>query len=149
MILPIGKEWSSLKKLMVAVAIAKSKIENLLKGKFSSGTSGTVTITVNGETITASGTASSTTTFRSDSVDVTEGEKYRLTGCPSGGGNNTYRLDVRDTSGNIISGLNYDSGNGATFTVPERTTQIKIGIRIASGVDTSGLVFKPVLVKTT
>ena len=129
--------------------VLKQIAENMLTDKFTTGTFGTVTFTVDGGAVKTSGTASSITAFRSDAVSVTEGQEYKLTGCPSGGGNSTYRLDVRDTSGNIIDGLNYDSGSGATFTIPTGTTQIKIGIRIASGVDTTGLVFMPILVKST
>lgn len=122
---------------------------NLLTNKFTTGTSGTVTFTAESGSVKTNGTASSTTTWRSDAINVTAGTEYKLTGCPSGGGNSTYRLDVRDTSGNIIEGLNYDAGSGATFTIPTGTTQIKIGIRIANGVDTNGLVFIPILVKST
>lgn len=122
---------------------------NLMTNKFTTGTSGTVNFTAESGSVKTSGTASSTTTWRSNAINVTAGTEYKLTGCPSGGGNSTYRLDVRDTSGNIIEGLNYDAGSGATFTIPTGTTQIKIGIRIANGVDTNGLVFIPILVKST
>lgn len=123
--------------------------ENLLAGKFASGKSGAITYTVNDDgSILTTGTSTSTAVLRSDGINVTEGETYKLYGCPNGGGIDTYRLDVRDSEGNLISTLPYDIGSGATITIPSGTTTIKIGIRIAAGNDVSGLIFKPILAKS-
>ena len=100
---------------------------NLLKGKFSSGKSGSVTFTVNDDgSVSTDGTSTSTAVLRSDGISVDEGGTYKLYGCPHGGDNSTYRLDVRDSDGNIINSLPYDIGNGANITIPSGTTTIKI-----------------------
>ena len=67
---------------------------------------------------------------------------YTLSGCPSGGSDNTYCMRVATNSGNTI--LVTDTGNGGTFTVNADTT-IRAYIRIASGTTVTNLIFKPML----
>ncbi len=83
----------------------------------------------------------------SPSVTVDAGTTYILSGCPSGGGLSTYRLDIRDSSGvNLDSELSdkVDHGNGITFT-PSTTHDIRIAVRLNSDVTVSNQSFYPML----
>ena len=58
---------------------------------------------------------------------------YILSGCPSGGGSNTYLIDIRNSVGGTeISGISGDTGSGSQFTITEPLTAY-LNIRIASG----------------
>ena len=77
-----------------------------------------------------------------------EGLSYILTGCPSGGGLSTYgiRYYTRNSSdGNITNA--YDSGSGATFTIPSGSGyDHDYGfIRVYSGATVDNLIFKPMI----
>lgn len=101
-----------------------------------------VTFTVkNDGTITINGTATADIYFFLNEVKYVAGKSYRLSGCPSGGGQKTYILydDAKSVK---------DFGNGTTFSFPE-TTMGKIYIFIAQGVTVSNLTFKPMLKKGT
>lgn len=73
---------------------------------------------------------------------VIGGETYRLRGCPSGGSNNTYRLDLRTApyGGTVVC---VDTGEGVIFT-PESTGYLYPIIRIGNGT-TVNLTFEVVL----
>ena len=68
---------------------------------------------------------------------------YILTGCPNGGGENTYQLFVR--AGN--STYYYDNGNGVVFPVLNATTSVHANIIIKSGttIPAGGITFKPMI----
>ncbi|MBQ1297162.1 MAG: hypothetical protein IIY21_24165 [Clostridiales bacterium] len=117
---------------------------NLLKNEATTQTVSGVTFTVNSDgTITANGTATS---------DIIEAigifnyvpESLTLTGCPSNGAWNTYRLDIRNEN-NIQYGNYLDTGNGVTFTPSENYTYVCL--RIGNGTTVSNIVFKPMLRK--
>lgn len=88
-------------------------------------------------TISVQGTATATTIISPQSsggalaFSLSVEKAYRLRGCPVGGGNETYRLEIRDS---LSSGttLCIDTGNGAIFAVSESGLYYPI-IRIASG----------------
>ena len=115
--------------------------------KGASGTSSTgLTFTVNDNgSVTIKGTASATN-FWGVQFTIPAGT-YILNGCPSGGGGNTYLIDVRNTVGGTgISGINADVGNGSTFTINSELTAY-LNIRTASGYSypSSGLTFYPMI----
>lgn len=61
------------------------------------------------------------------------GQSFTLSGCPVGGGNNSYLVDVRDAVGGTeISGINADIGSSSTFTRSSALTAY-LNIRIAEG----------------
>ena len=64
---------------------------------------------------------------------------YILTGCPSGGGSNKYRLWIRDSANNDIA---KDNGDGATFTLAADKNDLYLSIVIFSGYTPSNLTFK-------
>ena len=66
--------------------------------------------------------------------ELTAGKTYRLTGCPSGGGGDTYELDIRKAASG--GGLFHDYGSGAVFTATETTEYIfTIAIGVGQTVD--------------
>ena len=67
---------------------------------------------------------------------------YKLNGCPSGGGENTYRLDARLVSTGLPISGSQDAGSGSEFTASER---FYIFIRIPGGTAVSNKVFYPMV----
>ena len=126
--------------------VAALGAENFLKVTGQTQTLNGVTFTVNSDqTVSLSGTASATATFVvSDNAAATRipNGNYVLTGCPSGGGSTTY--DIRwylYSSGKSA----YDQGSGASVNKTGNTTSSNIAILIRSGVNTDGLVFRPMI----
>lgn len=95
-------------------------------------------------TITANGTATTVAQYLSDTVEMTDGESYTLTGCPAGGSSAGYSM-TNQTTTNIT-----DVGAGKTFTFDAATFgQARFKIRIAAGYTCDNLVFRPVLCSGT
>ena len=127
-------------------AVAALGAKNLLKVTSTTQTINGVTFTVNADqTVSLSGTATATATFvivdNATSNAIPDGS-YILTGCPSGGGNNTYDLRWYLYSSGKST---YDQGSGASVNKTGNTTSSNIAILIRSGVNTDGLVFRPML----
>lgn len=122
-----------------SLTIYHSKGKNLITKLNNTQTLNGVTFTVNADgTITTSGTASANTTFIVQyGFPVTKGVSYGVSGCPSGGGTDTYTLSVGGAYG-------VDSGSGANFKL---NFDLKADVRITvkSGTDMSGLTFKPMV----
>lgn len=98
-----------------------------------------VTFTVNADgTITTSGTSSAVATFYvQNRFSFKANVVYALNGCPSGGSATSYGMSIGG-----INGIDY--GNGGTFT-PKTDITSDARIRIASGINTDGLTFKPMV----
>lgn len=62
--------------------------------------------------------------------ELTAGKTYRLTGCPSGGGEDTYELDIRKAASG--GGLFHDYGSGTVFTASV-TTDYMFTIAVSAG----------------
>lgn len=113
-------------------------------------TNNSVTFTINEDlTITVNGTANANTYFylnaSNDSYFKTlNGLTLKLTGTPTGGGNDTYQMTI--TSADWSNGTN-DNGNGGQFTAIEDFYN-NTYIRIANGYNCSNLTFKPMLSTT-
>jgi hypothetical protein len=75
--------------------------------------------------------------------NVTISEEHKLSGCPSGGGNSTYRLECYNNS---ESTWKSDSGSGATLDAGEYN---KIAILVYSGQILSNKIFYPMIRKST
>lgn len=102
--------------------------------------------------ITASGTNELTTQnifncrVRTEAVGLilTPGT-YTVSGCPAGGSNTSYYIQVGRTLNDAYARFGNDYGNGVTFTITE-DTQIQIQPIIAGGYAINGeVVFKPML----
>lgn len=123
--------------------------KNILKYPYSDGTKthNGVTYTVNSDgTITTSGTATADSLFyfhsSSAPMKLSSGA-YTFSGCPAGGALDKYTIGGQ----NITSGAYFssDTGNGCPINLTESLTDIRLYISIRSGVDATGLVFKPQL----
>jgi len=101
---------------------------------------------INGTNSTGSATAFAI----SSDAEVKAGVEYILSGCPSGGGINSYRIDIRKGSGSSDTGLDpelqtvVDIGSGATFT-PTTTHNVRFAIRVAANATVSNKTFYPML----
>lgn len=118
------------------------------------------TITINGitwsdngdGTVTANGTATSRSTFylrvTADAWLVPAG-KYRMTGCPDGGGwttgNMKYRAWANYRKNGGDTGYGSDVGNGLDFTVTGTEEAIGVGLQIESGQTVNNLIFRPMI----
>jgi len=108
------------------------------------------TQTINGVTFTNNGDGTYTVNGKSSSIvyyplaeqftNFVLSRKYKIVGCPQGGGENTYFL--YDNNNTSYINPNRDTGNGVVYT-PEK--QPRIFIRISQGVTVNSLVFKPML----
>lgn len=120
--------------------------KNFLKVTGQTQTLNGVTFTVNNDqTVSLSGTATATTTFlvvdNATSNAIPNGN-YVLTGCPSGGGSTAYDLRWYLYSSGKSA---YDQGSGASVNKTGNTTSSNIAILVRSGVNTDGLIFRPML----
>lgn len=115
--------------------IANAGAKNLFKNTASSSTNvtvnsdGTVIVDTAGEELTAN--LSKTI----GSFLGVSGEKYILSGCPSGGSSSTWRI--------TLSGVAYDYGDGFEFTADGQAHDVIVWVK--SGQTVSDLVFKPMI----
>lgn len=116
--------------------------KNQLKGRESNLTVSGVTFTVNGNgTITANGTCTGLILLPAGSLMLKAGKTYTLSGCPSGGSSDTYRLDIRDLDGEMYGSPNVlDYGSGATFTATD-DRKVDCVLRVASGATISRIFY--------
>ncbi len=125
-------------------------IHNLLPYPYKNTTKTTngITFTDNGDgTITVNGTATANTFFQmvaADALTLDDGI-YTISGCPSGGSENGYRVDCYSTV-DTSHPLAVDVGSGATFTLNGSNNTFKwIRIRIGNGTIVNNVTFKPML----
>lgn len=105
-------------------------------------TVGGVTFSENGGVLNASGTATSTLTLRAP-VNLRVGT-YFVSGCPDGGSDSSYRIDLREQGTNTLIGSERDYESGFGFLISEDRT-IDLCIRISTGYNATGLIFKPMV----
>ncbi len=108
----------------------------------SSVTKSGITYTCNTDgSITLNGTSTAQHVFiLAQSLTLSAGT-YTLSGCPAGGGTNSYRLDILEVS--LVGGTTGsvpDNGNGRTFETTGGTTG-QVRIRVVSGQTLSNLTF--------
>lgn len=109
-----------------------------------------ITFTVNDDnSITVNGTATENASINFvNSLGSTmlsfEAGTYKLTGCPNGGSDTTYRLGM-----NLNTGTTYDTGNGAVMTLNSSMTNRAVWLIIYAGTTVSNLTFYPMLIKGT
>ena len=100
----------------------------------------TFTLDQDALTVTTSGTASANASKSVSTYTSVLNHKYFLKGCPPGGTTNTYYLSCSSSVGDI--------GSGEVFTETTGGTRY-IVVRVRSGTDSTGLVFKPMLFDLT
>lgn len=108
-----------------------------------------ITFTDNGDgTITANGTPTNNAVFYLSFDTPIKAGKYTLSGCPQGGGWDTYLIALNYTSGDEAVGGIRDLGDGALQEFTEPTT-CQFYILIFSGATVNNLTFKPQFEKGT
>lgn len=119
--------------------------KNLLKNTASDSIVNGITYTVNDDgSITATGTATDTATLCIKNPYYLKKGSYILSGCPNGGGIETYRLHIYHADDNDISYIGSDIGNGFTFKT-DNDGYYNICIRIGSGTVVDNLPFYPMI----
>lgn len=120
--------------------------KNFLENEEITQTISGVTFTINSDgSVVANGTATDLIWFQINKGFKLKNLEYTLTGCPSGGGENTYELQIRSTeSSSSLWQFLVDRGNGATALCSSSRTYISF-IGIKSGVTVTNLLFKPML----
>lgn len=96
--------------------------------------------------INANGTADGASTLAislSANMELTVGESYILSGCPSGGGINSYRMHFYNINGSGT--FIYDLGAGQQFVFSNETNDYNVAININSGVTVNNLKFYPMI----
>lgn len=104
-----------------------------------------LTVKTDGDYIYVNGTSTSNASFVFDSIIELKGNQpYTLSGCPSGGGINSYRIDLRnELNDNLAYTTVMDYGEGVIF-IPPTDNRVRLAIRIISG-QTINIIFKPML----
>jgi len=95
-----------------------------------------ITFTVDNGVVTANGTATAQVIFNANTVNVPEGHKILIMGCPSGGSTIGYRLQ------DGWSGSSNDVRNGAIYAVSSNAKVVG-QIVIANGTTVTNVVFRP------
>lgn len=116
--------------------------KNLLKLTATTKTVNGVTYTVNADgSITANGTATENAQITISDINLTIGKSYTLTGCPTGGSSETYRLYGLEKE--TWTGAGSDTGGGVTFTAKKSPTTYRIVVY--AGKTVTNLTFYPML----
>lgn len=118
--------------------------KNILKNNTTSQTVNGVTFTVNEDgSVTANGTASNTTWLALYRSAIPMGN-YILSGCPNGGGDNTYRMQLRKYSDSTDVTAK-DTGNGSRFEIEDSTIEYVVHIGVSKGRTVNNLTFYPMI----
>lgn len=104
------------------------------------------TISTTGKSTNSTGNKYTSMLACSNVANVQEGKRYKLSGCPTGGGNALYDvlLFCRDSSNAVLLTIQ-DYGDGVEFTAPSGTVKAEIYIRCYYDVTVTGKVFKPMV----
>lgn len=122
--------------------------KNLLRNTAATQTINGVTFTVNDDgSVTCNGTANETVRYMLGVITLMSGVQYKMSGCPTNGANDTYRLDPRLMTGSVVFSF-IDNGNGAVYT-PNADVRINVLIYIQNGYTCDNLTFYPMIRLTT
>lgn len=139
-------EGLAIENVVVGGATEQAQYEgyNLLPNTATTQTVNGVTFTIKEDkSIVANGTATATTLFPIGSMTFLANTTYKVSGCPSGGTDSTYRIDYR-TSTESVSFTDYGSGGTVTKT---EDTALTAKIRVNSGAVLNNVTFKPMVIK--
>ena len=133
----------SIAKLNESLSVI-GKCKNLLNPTLNTSTLNGVTCTANGDgTYTLNGTANSQASFELvTNFSLEKGKKYKILGCPNGGGESTYLIQYKFSTEQTPI---FDTGNGKDFLEIDSWKQDNIWIIVQSGATVSNLVFKPMI----
>ena len=142
---PYSKWFAGLKNVFFKEIVSTGK--NLIPFPYynKSGVINGITYTVNSDgSIFVNGTATANSSFvlvsNISPIRLDKSKKYVLSGCPAGGGFESYRIFIQNTT--YQQGYS-DMGNGVPFTA--EYTDYYIFIIIGEGVTVNNLVFRPML----
>ena len=128
----------------VSISGMKTSGKNLLKITATGKTTNGITFRVNSDgSVTANGTASANSWFALFQSTMLNGN-YVLNGCPSGGGNDTYRLQLRKASDSNDKTAQ-DFGNGGAFNMEDNTIEYVLHIGVMKGQNVNNLTFYPMI----
>ena len=115
--------------------------KNLLNATLQTTTRNGVTCTANGDgTYTLDGTANANAVFNLGSVTFTGDTKYKICGCPQGGGTGErYHIEPHGSTNE-----QRDIGNGVIYSLPNDETKV-IYIVVTIGFRVNNLLFKPMI----
>ena len=101
-----------------------------------------------GTTVTDNGDGTYTIAKTSSNLDIPyiaayiKAGTYIYSGCPAGGSDSTYRLDIRTSTGGVVGDGEF--GNGVKITIPS-DDWYRITCRLAANYTTTGITIKPML----
>lgn len=125
--------------------------KNLLQVTATSKTVNGLTFTVNADkSITVNGTATIQTVFDVSAYEFPMQSDFILSGCPKGGGGNTYSLVAAyfDAISSAWTNEAYDTGDGL-MVAEDATKKMRVSILIRKGIPVSNIVFYPMLRQAT
>ena len=125
----------------IDAVISANGAKNLLYNPLASGSTNGLTYTVNSDgSISFNGTASANTWIElyNQSLSLKQGS-YRLSGCPADGSSLTYNMYVWTSAGFE------DFGEGVEFDVASDISNASVVIKVLSGTNMTGKVFKPMI----
>lgn len=130
----------------ISDVISKNGAVNKLPNTAVSAVKDSVTFTVNADkTVSCSGTSSDNLNYwiNKREVPIPSG-RYILCGCPVGGGNSNYKIDLY--ANNESEFLGSDTGNGLEFNYNASTqNNLSIAINVTNATNMTGKVFKPMI----
>lgn len=122
---------------------------NLLENTATSQTINGVTFTVNEDkSVTVNGTSDMLANYLIGKCKLERGKRYILNGCPRGGSDTKYRLDVRVNISTLYGSELFDYGNGVKI-VPTENVEVMITLRYNSGTIFDNLTFYPMIRKAS
>ena len=122
--------------------------KNLLNPDLQTVTKNGITCTNNGDgTYTFNGTSTGNVSFDLIPWSKIAVGNYRVVGCPVGGSNHGYFIQINAPKVNEVNTYYDDKGNGANFEVYDKAgNNIVIRIFVIGGTTVSNIVFKPMLI---
>lgn len=104
-------------------------------------------------TVTLSGTSTAVNSFTLNHQNILlmtlKKGKYILSGCPQGGGDNTYCITLNGNINGVSTVIAKDYGDGVEFELTEDINITHISMSMASGVNVDGLIFEPMIVSAS
>ena len=129
---------------ILAVADQTTQYNLLPITKIETSQADNLTIVESGGIITINGTQSGGIAAVGIPFNIKAGQYY-VQGCPSGGSDNTYRVDIRTTTGGALYSNDYDYGAGFLLTVSTDTTLV-YNIRLNDNNTYTNIKVKPMII---
>ena len=135
---------------MLVANATRNLLNPTLETTTENGVTCTRNVDVNGNpdgTYTLNGTATENAFFYLIPWSKIAAGNYRVVGCPVGGSNDGYYIDINAPKADEVNTYYHDIGNGVTFEVYDKTEgdNIVIQITVIGGTTVSNIVFKPMI----